>query len=191
MLSEQDLDAASATLTDTQKKIMVIIRASTTPRIAFENTNNDPNMIAARDALKQMNLIDVVGSEVALNDTGIQTMRDEGLTDESGELIQGVKEKYLKDIDIDSDTGGSTGMMAGGPIGGEPIDGTTPPAPGQPPQDVPPGGAPQSGSPIPGISDLNQVPPEKEQPDKKSTSIPRESFSLIRELIGEAGFSQR
>lgn len=143
LLFEDDVEQSA--LTDTQKKVLVKIKAAPTARVAYENISKDPNEVSARDMLKQMNYVDVVGSSVEINDAGTQAMKDEGLTDDSGELLPLVKDKYLKDEDKEDnggqgpDMGGD--MLGGGPIGGEPIDGggaLPPPGGAAPDQGAPP-----------------------------------------------------
>ena len=112
-LFEDDI-ADSAELTDTQKKVLIKIKIAATPKVAYEDVSKDVNDVAARDLLQKMNLIDIAGNAISLNDEGEQTLKDEGLTDETGNVIQSAKDKYLKDVDTDDSTPGA--------LGGEPIN---------------------------------------------------------------------
>lgn len=119
----------SAILTDTQKKVLVKIKCASTPKTAYEDVNKDQNDIAAVDLLKSMNLVDVIGNEIAINDTGTDAMKDEGLVGEDGEVLPNIKTKYLSSDEQTSDQD-----MAGGPVGGEDMgaaDGVPPMNPSQ------------------------------------------------------------
>jgi hypothetical protein len=108
----------SPELTDTQKKVLVMVKAAATPKVAFEDVSKDPNDIAARDMLHKMNLIDMAGNAISINDAGMQALRDEGLMDDNNELFPEVKKKYLNG----KEDKGKKQELGGGPIGGEPID---------------------------------------------------------------------
>lgn len=113
-LFEDDVED-SAELTDTQKKVLIKIKQAVTPKVAYEDISKDANDVAARDMLHKMNLIDIAGNAASLNDAGNQTLQDEGLVDDTGNINQSAKDKYLKNVDTDTGAPDS--------LGGEPING--------------------------------------------------------------------
>jgi hypothetical protein len=88
-------------LSDFQKKVMAIVKASPAPQVAFEELQNQPpeernNIIGARDMLQKLGLIDVEADAISITPAGEKVMQDEYLVDEMGELTDEAQ-KFLDD----------------------------------------------------------------------------------------------
>lgn len=88
-------------LSDFQKKVLAIIKASPTPQVAFEELQNQPpeeerNIVGARDMLQKLGLIEIGDHTLEITSKGENVMRDEYLVDEMGELTAEAQ-KYLDD----------------------------------------------------------------------------------------------
>lgn len=75
-------------LTNNQKRVIAKIKASPTPKVALEEISDDQNLIAARNMLVKLGLVEIVAGEVFLTDSGEQMAVDENIVDEAGELTQ-------------------------------------------------------------------------------------------------------
>ena len=73
-------------LSDTQKVVITKIIASPTEQVAIEEISKGRNLVAAKEALVNLGLIEVSDNSITVTNIGHQVMADENLTDESGEL---------------------------------------------------------------------------------------------------------
>ena len=74
-------------LTQNQQKVMAKILAAPTPLVAFSEISSGPNLIAARDILQKLGLIDFKEDESAeVTDTGMQILRSLNIVDDMDEL---------------------------------------------------------------------------------------------------------
>lgn len=72
--------------TNNQKRVLAMIIASPSPKVAGEKISGDENMIAARNILMKLGVITVSGGNAELTDTGEQIAQDENIADGSGQL---------------------------------------------------------------------------------------------------------
>jgi hypothetical protein len=72
--------------TDNQKRVLAIIIASPSPKVANEELTGDENLMAARNILMKLGVITVVDGTAELTDKGTQIAQDERITDETGQL---------------------------------------------------------------------------------------------------------
>lgn len=72
--------------TDNQKSVLAKIASSATPQLAAADISDTPNLVAARDLLIQMGLIELDDNGAHLTDQGQQVMVDQNLTDDGGNL---------------------------------------------------------------------------------------------------------
>ena len=75
-------------LSDTQKAVLSKIIGSATPETALEEISDGRNMVAARDILQKLGLIEVTDRDASITDEGNEVMKDENLVDDMGELTQ-------------------------------------------------------------------------------------------------------
>ena len=72
--------------TSFQKQVICRIAAATTPMTAASYVSAGANMVAARNMLMKLGLIEFGSSGATLTDRGTQVAQDEGLIDASGNL---------------------------------------------------------------------------------------------------------
>ena len=73
-------------LSDTQKRVLAKVIAAPTPRLAAEELSGDVNLVAARDMLLDLGLLQIVQGHASLTDKGRHVAREENIADESGGL---------------------------------------------------------------------------------------------------------
>lgn len=73
-------------LSGTQKAVLTKIIASSTEEQAYEQISDGRNLVAARDILKKLGLIEFEEGSATVTDTGKQVMKDENLLDDSDQL---------------------------------------------------------------------------------------------------------
>lgn len=73
-------------LTNNQKRVLAKIASSPTPKVAAEEISRDQNLIAARDQLAKLDVISYFNNEAKLTEKGEQIAKEEGITDETGQL---------------------------------------------------------------------------------------------------------
>ncbi len=72
--------------TDNQKAVLAKITAAATPQLAAADISDTPNLVAARDLLVQMGLIELDMNGAHITDQGQQVMVDQNLADGGGNL---------------------------------------------------------------------------------------------------------
>lgn len=73
-------------LTDAQKQVMTKLAKAPTPTVALTEISDGRKLVAARDMLDKLDLIDFDENEAEITDQGWDLMRDLNLVDEAGEL---------------------------------------------------------------------------------------------------------
>lgn len=105
-------------LSDYQKKVLAIVKASATPQVAFEELQKQPpeeeqNIIGARDMLQKLGLVEIGPHSLEITPSGEKVMQDEYLVDEMGELTDEAR-KFLDDAsgnqEADTQQQGEMGM---------------------------------------------------------------------------------
>ena len=81
ILSEQ----AELSLSNTQKYILLAIKISQTPLLAFERVTDNESENIASEMLNNYNYINIYNEEAHLTDKGEEALISYGLTDETGE----------------------------------------------------------------------------------------------------------
>ena len=69
-----------------QKQVFAAILSAPTPTVAAEQISSSPNLKSARDLLGRLGLITFTNNSAALTDMGMAVARDEGISDEGGQL---------------------------------------------------------------------------------------------------------
>lgn len=150
-------ELSTISLTTNQKRVLAKIIASPTPKVAGEEIQGDQNLVAARDQLSKLGMIQFVGGEASITATGEQYARDENITDESGQLTP--------DGEVLAYTSPSGKQQA---------------TPQQPPVTPPPG---VTGTPSPGAS-LGMTGAPTGSQELTMNSVPKyERLSLLQELL--------
>lgn len=72
--------------TQSQKVVLASILSAQTPKLAAEQISAKPNLKTARDMLGRLGLITFTDSQASLTDMGMALARDEGISDEGGQL---------------------------------------------------------------------------------------------------------
>ena len=75
-------------LSDMQKSVLSKIIGSATPETAIEEISDGRNMVANRDILIDLKLIQTTEKDAVVTDAGKEVMRDENLIDDSDQLTQ-------------------------------------------------------------------------------------------------------
>jgi len=73
-------------LSHTQKYVLAKLIASPTPLTAYESVSNGRNVVAARDQLTGLGLMQYQENEAVISDSGMEAMREENLVDDMGNL---------------------------------------------------------------------------------------------------------
>lgn len=122
----------SIRLSETQKTLMCQIIAAPTEELAYEASEDGTNIMAARDQLEKLGLIDWEEGSASVTDNGMEVLKDEALVDDMGELTEeGSKYAYGEEgnpqqqqtADDESDPLGMGDMgMEGGEAGSQQPD---------------------------------------------------------------------
>ena len=78
----------SIRLSETQKTLMCQIVAAPTEELAYEASEDGTNIVAARDQLEQLGLIEWEEGSASITDNGMEVLKDEALIDDMGELSE-------------------------------------------------------------------------------------------------------
>jgi len=70
----------------TQKQVIALILAAATPKLAAESLAGSQNLIAARNMLMKLGIINFAAGEASLTDAGMRIATEENIADEMGEL---------------------------------------------------------------------------------------------------------
>lgn len=71
---------------ETQKQIIALIIAAPTPRVAGDDISQTPNLVAARDILAKLGMINFDMGNAELTEAGSALAVDQNIADESGML---------------------------------------------------------------------------------------------------------
>ena len=77
---------ANVIMNNTQKRVMSRIIAAPTGTVAYEQTQSNPNLVAARNQLAKLGLITIEGDSVTATETGLAAANQENLIDDTGSL---------------------------------------------------------------------------------------------------------
>lgn len=83
---QEIINANTVNLTNTQQGVLVIIKTSPTPEVAYEATNGADHTVSARTSLRTLGLIKVGGNKAILTPTGEQVLLNYNLSDETGQM---------------------------------------------------------------------------------------------------------
>lgn len=101
--------------TTTQMQVLAAIIGSPTPVVAYETISTGQHMIAARDILMRLRLIDLADGEAALTDAGAKVAVDENIMDESGQLTQ-FGQQLMRPLSGNTPVGTDSQQIAAVPI---------------------------------------------------------------------------
>lgn len=90
LLLKELINPNTALLTDTQKSVLVIIHVSTSPKMAFADTNVSENLVTARNSLAQLNmvLLNIKEGKLAITEKGVSMLMYHNLVDDTGKLTE-------------------------------------------------------------------------------------------------------
>ena len=73
-------------LSHTQKYVLAKLISSPTPLTAYESVSNGRNIVAARDQLTGLGVMQHEEGEAVITDSGMEAMREENLVDDAVQL---------------------------------------------------------------------------------------------------------
>ena len=85
-LLQELINPNTVSLTNTQQGVLIVVKMSATPEVAYESTNGSDQTVYARSALRTLGLIKVGQNKTGLTQTGEQVLLNYNLTDETGQL---------------------------------------------------------------------------------------------------------
>lgn len=74
----------TALLNDTQKAVLLMTKISSSPQMAFANTNEAENLVVARETLAKLQLVQFGNNMLVLTDAGENMLTYHDLVDETG-----------------------------------------------------------------------------------------------------------
>lgn len=134
---------STVNLTDNQKRVLAKIVASPTPKVAAQQISRTQQFISARDLLVKLGLIQFDPSGASLTDQGQESMKQEALTDESGQLTPDGEELAHTDVFGKPENGKGQEPQDTSGVTGEPLPGGAGAPPGG--MDMGMGGTPPGG----------------------------------------------
>lgn len=75
-------------LTNAQQGVLITIKLSPTPEVAYQSTNGAQQIVYARNALRMLGLLRVGDNKTVLTDSGNQSLINYNLVDDTGQLTQ-------------------------------------------------------------------------------------------------------
>lgn len=87
-LLQEIIDPNTVNLTVNQQGVLVIIKTSATPEVAYESTNGTEKSVYARNSLRMLGLIKLGINKAVLTQTGEQVLLNYNLSDETGQLTE-------------------------------------------------------------------------------------------------------
>lgn len=85
---QEIINPNTVNLTNTQQGVLITIRLSPTPEVAYQSTNGAQQLVYARNTLRMLGLIKVGGNKVVLTNTGNNVLVNYNLTDETGQMTE-------------------------------------------------------------------------------------------------------
>lgn len=105
-LLQEIINPNTVNLTNTQQAVLIIIRTSPTPEVAYEATNGQGQSVAARNSLRSLGLVKVGGNKAIVTANGAQALINYNLVDESGQITESgtdILNSYNKEFNKDTD----------------------------------------------------------------------------------------
>jgi hypothetical protein len=126
---------ATINLSDNQKRVLCKAVAAPTPKVAAQEVSNSENLIASRDQLIKLGLLNFTPNGASVTDKGMQVLKDEALVDETGQLSPDGDElahtdAHGKPVSGQATQPPATSDVTGDELGGAPPGGAMPGAPG-------------------------------------------------------------
>lgn len=89
-INGKNSSATNSRLTNTQKSVLLSIYAAPTPETAYDTTTGSENVTQARQQLRSLGLINVDdnNSRAGVTDTGQETLVNNNLIDDTGQLTE-------------------------------------------------------------------------------------------------------
>jgi predicted methyltransferase len=83
---QEIINPNTVNLTNSQQGVLVIIKMSPTPEVAYESTNGSDQSVYARNSLRSLGLVRVGNNQAELTNDGHQVLINYNLTDDTGQL---------------------------------------------------------------------------------------------------------
>jgi len=93
-LLQEIINPNTVNLTNTQQGVLIDIKISPTPEVAYETTNGSDHSVYARNSLRTLGLIQVGDNRAALTPTGERVVVNYNLIDDTGQMTDRGQEIY-------------------------------------------------------------------------------------------------
>lgn len=101
---QEIINPNSINLTNNQMGVLITVKISPTPEVAFENTNGSEASVYARNSLRTLGLLRVGGNKVVLTPSGEQVLTNYNLVDETGQMTEHGQNEYNDYLDNKTET---------------------------------------------------------------------------------------
>ena len=112
-LKEQEISLTSINLTNAQKGVLIHTKHAPTEKVAGAMISKGAKYVYARDQLKKLGLLDYDNGLASLTEDGDEMLKQEGMTDDAGELTPEALD-MIKDDDDPNPTNGAPDSEFGG-----------------------------------------------------------------------------
>lgn len=85
---QEIINPNTVNLTNAQQGVLITIKLSPTPEVAYQSTNGAQQLVYARNTLRMLGLLRVGDNKTVLTDSGSQVLINYNLVDETGQLTQ-------------------------------------------------------------------------------------------------------
>lgn len=103
LLLEDLINPNTPILSDTQKAVLVMTVTASSPQMAFSSSNKARNLVAAREALRKLDMVEIAGNSMSITDNGQEMLEYHNLVDDMGEITDEAREI----LDSSEETGDS------------------------------------------------------------------------------------
>lgn len=101
---QEMINPNSISLTNNQMGVLITVKISPTPEVAYENTNGSESSVYARNSLRTLGLLQVGSNKTALTPAGEQVLINYNLVDETGQMTDHGQQEYNDYVDNKTDT---------------------------------------------------------------------------------------
>lgn len=93
-LLQELINPNSVNLTNAQMGVLISIKISPTPEVAYESTNGSDKAVYARNSLRTLGLVQVGDNRVVLTQYGEQVLLNYNLVDDTGQMTDRGETEY-------------------------------------------------------------------------------------------------
>ncbi len=93
-LLQEIINPNTVNLTNTQMGVLIIVKLSPTPEVAYENTNGSEKSVYARNSLRTLGLLRIGNNKIILTPAGDQVILNYNLIDETGKMTERGQKEY-------------------------------------------------------------------------------------------------